>query len=485
MPSSIPYHPSLVLGSIVDPAALATLLQISACQSAIDNAYDKLKSFIALRQSIDMTIRELANMNIDTADLLTKSGEISQEITKAAVDYSTTRMAQETKIQELRGKTQTIGTAPESPVDFEKTVVSDQPLAAESLSMDVQYFSYNENEQRADSTMASIKDFIEASAELLGDAVAGKLSTAATRQISRQRENHSISGTLIIAASCTHKTAKMLSPLALDADKGIAAWNALFGAGNEAIDTSDPETVRQIAQQKNSGQQSISLLSGASYGSSFIGMVHILRKETTTLLPPSLIDDLQEQLTLGKWLARESGGFGIDPSVSNQIKSLLSSNDISCHINVITMGAIPSLASKEIRMGVKSFSEADAGKIMNQVRNSGAADENKTISSAAASSQSGAEMLAVKNASIQSIMLGLNKIDEEANKVLDMNSLMTAFENFINSVKEGGGGVPINFYLRNISRSQMAALWLNKYYQVKKLSPQDNATADTISGNAG
>src|SRR6185503_9700538 len=118
MPSSIPYHPSLTLGNIADPAALATLLEISGCQTVIDTTYEKLKSFISLKRSIDMTIQELANMNIDTAELVSKSAEIDTSITKAATDYSSVRMEQETKIQELKGKVQMIGVSVESPVDF-------------------------------------------------------------------------------------------------------------------------------------------------------------------------------------------------------------------------------------------------------------------------------------------------------------------------------------------------------------------------------
>jgi hypothetical protein len=65
MPTSIPYSPSLVLGSVVQPAAMATLLEMAALQGPVDAAQDTLNSFISLKRGLEMTASELVNMNID------------------------------------------------------------------------------------------------------------------------------------------------------------------------------------------------------------------------------------------------------------------------------------------------------------------------------------------------------------------------------------------------------------------------------------
>ena len=65
MPTPIPYSPSLVLGAIVDPAAMENLLAMSAVQTPIDAAQETLNSFISMRRSLDMTVQELINMSID------------------------------------------------------------------------------------------------------------------------------------------------------------------------------------------------------------------------------------------------------------------------------------------------------------------------------------------------------------------------------------------------------------------------------------
>lgn len=99
MPSTIPYSPSLVLGSIVHPAAMDTLLAMSALQGPVDAAQDTLNSFISLQRGLEMTASELVNMNIDPKDLLNKIHDVKAELQKAAVNYATTRVQQELQMQ--------------------------------------------------------------------------------------------------------------------------------------------------------------------------------------------------------------------------------------------------------------------------------------------------------------------------------------------------------------------------------------------------
>jgi hypothetical protein len=411
-----------------------------------------------------MTIQELTNMNVETAGLIKNSDAISQSIVAAATEYADTRLAQETGIQQLKAKLQTVNASPESPMDYDKSRVREMPLSADSLTMDMQYFSFNENEQHVSNTIATIRDFIDASTDVLGDAMSNKISTAATSQINRQKENHDITGTLIITASCTHRNAVVISPFVIDIDKAITVWNELFPEGDR-VNTNEPAAIRELAKNESSSDKSISLLSGATYGSSFVGMVHVLRKETTKALPQEAVDAIQEQFKVGKWFATESGGFGIDPSFSSDIKNLISSQGITAHVTIITMGVVPSVKSNELRAGVKTLTEVDTVKTANEISVvTDTADDIKTLSSSAARSQSLAEMQSIKSASVQNVMMGLGKIDEAANRVLDVNSMMTAFEDYTGKVNSGRVGVPINYYLKKITRAELAAQWIQKYY---------------------
>ena len=55
-------------------------------------------------------------------------------------------------------------------------------------------------------------------------------------------------------------------------------------------------------------------------------------------------------------------------------------------------------------------------------------------------------------------------VDTQNNLVIDMNSLMTALDDFIAKAIKGDGGVPINFYLKYITQRTIAVQWMEKYF---------------------
>ena len=136
MPSSIPYdHPSLVLGNIVNPLILDKLKGISALQNRIEAAQDKMNSHIFLKRSLEMTINELINMNVDMSTLQEKMKEVDASISQAATDYATVRLANETSIQSLKEEISQVEDSDmtESPIDYDRTEIKKMPLSADSL----------------------------------------------------------------------------------------------------------------------------------------------------------------------------------------------------------------------------------------------------------------------------------------------------------------------------------------------------------------
>lgn len=73
-------------------------------------------------------------------------------------------------------------------------------------------------------------------------------------------------------------------------------------------------------------------------------------------------------------------------------------------------------------------------------------------------------MTAIRDSEIQSVMTGLAQLDEGKNKVLDINSLMTAFEDYSKKAAEGSIGVPLAYYVKPITAMQLAQMWVEKYY---------------------
>lgn len=471
MPSTIPYDPSITLGNIVDPVKLDQLNRISQRQAPIDAAENNLNTLISLKRSIDTTIKELANMSIDTSELSSKSSEISKEISKAATEYAEEKLSGKVEIQKIQSEA-IVNASWESPIDYNRTEIKKMPLSSDSLNMNVQYFSFDRNSQDSTTQSQSVGEFISTEFKFLGDEFSDQASKAAQSQLNSQYSRHDISGTLVIAVSCTHKDAALLAPCVIDTDKAIRVWNRMFS--DDPLKVDDPANIISTAANANTpNENAITIVSGATYGSSFVGMVHILNTQKTTAFEEmrSTIESIQSQVKTDGWMVDVSGGFGLSDQFSKDIKNLLSTQEISSHCTLTTHGSIPSIKSNQVKLAVKEFSSFDGKSAINDLaglQNAVASDKD-TIDNAAEKARLGQEMVTLKNAQIKGVLSGLNEIDDGNNKIIDINSMMTALDDYISKAMSGEIGMPINYYLKPITKSQLAQMWVDKYFPNKFL----------------
>ena len=97
------------------------------------------------------------------------------------------------------------------------------------------------------------------------------------------------------------------------------------------------------------------------------------------------------------------------------------------------------------------------------------ASDNNTVASSAEAARTGQQMIALKNSTITSALSGLSNIDEQSNHMIDINSMMTAMDDYIQKCIRGGDnvGVPINYFLKPITAGMIARAWLAKYFPNK------------------
>ena len=473
MPSTIPYDPTLALGNLVTQDRLDLLAQISAKQSPADDAEDHLNDLITLRRSFDMTIQELIDMDVDTTDMAKQRGEVNKQITAAAVDYSKAKIQAEQDILPLKRKIKTVGSGPESPIDYNRTQIKSLPISADSMKMNVQYFAYDRNEQSSQTHAATVGAFVSEETEWLGDSISGAASSAAQSQTNSQHARHDIAGTLVISATCTHKNAQILAPFVLDVDKAIRVWNEMHQ--DLYIDTSKASVLAGIAQQQEKDQDKhLTLLSGAVYGSCFIGMVHVLNTTTTDSSEDvySVASKLQTSFKVGGWFASEQGGFGVDSSFSNDAKNLLSAQNVTSHCTLFAMGSIPSIKSNQVQMSVKTFADDDGAKSMAALAKlqTATAAAQDSVDAAADAARTGGQFVAIKNSTVTAALSAMSDIDDKQNKIIDTNSMMTAFEDYVDKALAGNVGVPIMYYTKPITRIQLAQMWVAKYFPGRYLS---------------
>lgn len=484
MSTTIPYSPSLVLGSIVEPSVMDNLLAISAAQTPIDAAQETLNSFISMKRSLEMTVQELINMGLDPKDLLKKIQEVGVDVDKAATAYATVRLEQELKLQPLRAKMQIVNAGVESPIDYNRTQIRTMPLAADSLKMDAQFFTFDDNSENDGDALSNIKSYVSGATSFLGQGTSFDMARTAVTQVEKQRQMHKISGTLVLTATCTHKEAQVLTPLCLDVDKAIRVWNQLFPGAKDKI-RMDETTMRQIAENDGTtAEKSFNIISGSTLGSSFVGMVHVLKTEDTTTSQEddSRASDIKSKLSLGTAIASLKGGFGVDKNFAQDVKRLLSSQNINSHITLITAGYIPTIMANQVLLGVKQFANFDPSDMMTSLAKLSdfTSADRSSLQQAATAARTKGEFVALKTANIESVMTSLSKLDDGQNSMFDISSMVVAFEDYVKTASaatpEASIGVPINYYLKPITRTQLAEMWVSKYYPNKYIDIQGDDT---------
>jgi hypothetical protein len=490
MPSTIPYDPSLVLGNIVEKKKLDIVVRIAELQAPADAAQTDLNSLISLKRSIDMTIQEMIDMGIDVSKLQEESREIGKQVQQAAEVYGSAKVASEKAIQPFRATIAAVNEEIESPIDYLRSAIKPMPISTDSMQMNVQYFSLDENDQGSQSHASSISSFVSESLSYFGNKYSAQVSESAQRQVNTQTSRHSISGTLVICITCTHKNAQVFAPFILDVDKAVRAWNKLFPG--DMIKTNDPVSIAQIeAKAETKEEQSFYILSGATYGSSFVGMVHVLNTtdSRSSQVMESVATSLQGTFKVGGWFADMSGGFGVNSSFSNSAKNLLSTQNIQSHCSLVTMGIIPSIKSNEVRMAVQQFADFSPDKEMSRLAalQGATANDLESVAASASAARTGQQMLEFKKINIVSTLAAVSDIEDGKNKIIDVNSMMDAMQDYIDRCVKGDSnvGVPVNYYLKPITQSMIARAWLAKYYpnRYNKAGSADDSKNEGNNGN--
>ena len=471
MPSTIPFDPSLVLGNIVNPKKIKVLENIATLQKPVDDAQLKLNALILSKRSLDMTLQEMINMNVDQTDLDSLAKEIDTlkaTMAKAAVSLASATIKSQQEISEARDSSdQTqIDVSVESPIDYNKSAIKKMPLSSDSLVMDTQYFRNESNEDNSSAHSSAIATYVSSQCSgFLSPTYGAQMGDSTKSAMESQHSNHKIEGTLVITANCTHKVSDVFAPFVLDPEKGIRAWNVYNSS--QKIDTADKASMQKLITGKDSDAAGMFLLSGATYGSSFVGLVHILQdeKSDSSQSSSSLAASMSASITENLWLENYSGKFGLDSSFADNIKSLLSTSNLQSHASVIAMGLIPSIVSNTISTTVQNL-KPDPKDVMSQLAAiQGASDTQvNTMGSDAEKAKAGESFMQLNNSYVTNVVSSLGSYDNANNKVIDTNSMMTALDDYIQKAIAGECGVPINFFLKSITSRQLAEAWLYKFY---------------------
>ncbi|KAM0554901.1 hypothetical protein ACHAPJ_006637 [Fusarium lateritium] len=502
MPSSIPYDPSLTMLGVVEQATIDNLIKIADAQAPVDAAQTALNSLITYKRSLLMTKTELMNLNVKPSvlgDLEKDLSDVDTSIGTAAGDYAKKKAEAEKTISGLRGAMPAVHSQIESPVDYLQTQIKMMPLAADTMNMDVQYFSYDTENDDASSFASNIASYISGTvSSVMGPDQTAQISSNAAAQVNNQTKQHTIDGTLVLSVTCTHKNASVVAPFVLNVDKAVEVWNGLFqddqldpDSGASMVTSSKTKPKANAAGAGAAGQATtnkFSIISGTTFGSSFVGMVHVLNSTDTSASETmqSAAASLQATMNVGGWYAKSEGKVGVDSKFAGDVKNLLSQQNVTSHVTLLSMGVIPSIVANDVSLAVEKFATFDPKANMDAVlaMQSTTASQQTSIQSEADASRASGQASDMQGKTIGSSLSALATIEDGKNKILDINSMMTALDDYLRKAADGKAGVPINYFLKDINKQMLAQMWVAKYYPNKYMAIKYDDSAAGGSADA-
>mmetsp|Transcript_25330 Transcript_25330/g.38410 ORF Transcript_25330/g.38410 Transcript_25330/m.38410 type:complete len:508 (-) Transcript_25330:271-1794(-) len=492
---SIPADPSMVLGQIVSLEKLENLKELAKILAPESFARDKLNALLLANYNLKALLMELTNLEVDEATLKSveaKMKELKKKTGDAAIDLAAKSIKCQEDAAAFREKSGSsmIESAPESPYDMATLQVEGKPVAMDSINFDVQFFRIEE-----DSTGHSTKvaKFVSQSLEGNGNSGTGSdpsakdVSGKAEKATSEQTKNHKLEGTLVIVCTCTHKMANFVKG-SMDAARAVEAWNQLFP---DSHFRTDPISLLKYANSKD--EKAFNVLTGATYGSSFVGLAHFLEEVGDPNktkggdggdgdgggVGETMAKVLQEEATKELMLQEVSGKFGVSDEFTSTTRNMVNRSTISAHCSLICMGAVPDISPSTVQTFAMSQAGSSTTEVMTKLNaiNQGGKDPGGA-GQEGAGAQLGQQFIEMEKAQMQASIDAMKGSDTPATiKVLDLDSLLTCFTNYLNIVsgKDGasttGGGAPINFYTRRIDKKAVAKAYITQFYPNGFLNP--------------
>mmetsp|Transcript_7700 Transcript_7700/g.11770 ORF Transcript_7700/g.11770 Transcript_7700/m.11770 type:complete len:500 (+) Transcript_7700:175-1674(+) len=471
MSTSIPADPTLALGQLVDPQKIEQLKQIAEAEHPQNLAQKKLNNLILSNYKMQLIQNEMVNMKVSPENLdklADERAKLKAKMGRAAVEVAMTTIQSQNAILALKTnfeQTQ-IGKHVESPVNFSASQVEKFPFSADSMNFDVQYFRSETNEEGVSSHAATVASHVAESFSSWATPQTSKSMAESTNiAMTSQTANHKIEGTIVIMANATHRQADIISPLVMDASEQVNAWNATF-PDDEML--RDPNNMYQYVFGEDKRNNALHLLTGCSRGSSFVGFVHILQTEgtTTSQEAESLASSLQKSVINDQFLTASSGKFGVSKSFADNAKELLSNSNLRNYCSLVTEGVIASIVSNEISTTVQNL-QPNPQEIMEQLSAIAEASNggvNESMEAQAQEGKTGAQFIALNSEHLKNTVSALGEYTTANNKVIDTNSLMTSFTDYVQKAIEGDCGVPINFFIKKITKRNVACDYVNRFY---------------------
>lgn len=480
--ATIPADPGMVIGNIVNPERIKNLMAIAEKQQPKIVAQDTLNNLIQSNYKLRMIYTTMVQQKVDVKvlrDLQEEMDTLKDAMALAAVELVKATITAENEIATLKDQQEqtTITMNIESPIDYASSSLQQFELAFDSLKFDVRYFRREEVGDTVEALNETVNSYVAQTKERYGYGYESGGASNTTIAGTSQTQRHDIEGTIVITANCTHKMADVLAPFVLDPRKAVDAWNYTFE--DDILNTTATECFEAAMNEAAPTEETnkLSLLSGVTKGSSFVGYVHVLKAESSKSgqEAESTASAVRESIGKMNFLGGMIGGGGTSKSAAENATSLMSKSEISNQVNLVVQGCIPSIVANDIPSTVKRLKptpEAIMGNLM-AIQSTATDAVNSSPANLARNARTGNQMQQLSNQHLNTSVEKLEEENTESNKVINCASMMTAFTDYIQKCKEGKCGIPINFFLKELTKADIAKCYIRNFYPNGASSAED------------
>lgn len=439
----------LVLGGIASTKLMQKIREIDRITRIIEVEEERLDNLTFTKYSMELKLNELKSLGIETAALEQKINDTNNAIITAAQEYINIYLTCQDELARLSNekiKLETEEVNCYNSICLLKGNVETQPLYYDSIKMNSNYFSFKGNSY--ENHLSLINDFIRKET--------GKdTAITATSQIQNLINQTDYQGSLIITAICTHQNVHVFTDIKFDPYEMASIWNETHPEEEQIVFPINDLPAQNIGEP-------LTVVRGIAYGSNFVGIIHFFSSDKGSvddlLLP---LNKIKEKLQIGSWLNYMSGDFGVENSILSEVRSILVSHNLNTRISLIINGAIAGIKSKDVKNCIPSLNEKSS-KIPEDIIEE--TDHKSTYYSVAKDCLSKTRYINAMNKSTSKMLEALANQESETNKVIDLNSLLTAFDNYQKALKDNENtGIPIHYYTQPITRNDIILNWLESH----------------------
>jgi len=351
-----------------------------------------------------------------------------------------------------------------SPIDFQKSKIVYFDRSFNSISVDAQFFTVDTQSENANSHSDTIMGAIGGSYSGMNAHVSGSVSSAVHNTITNTLNNHDVESTLLLTSWATHSKVKQFCPLVVDCDLLLEAWNYYHKDNKIVLDHISPKDLEQTDKEEN--EPTINLFTECCLGSAMVGMVHFIKKESTSTSQSSSDASFKAMASVqySCLFASITGDTSISAQMAKKAANSISSGGMDVKFDLICLGYLPTLKANSVQLAVESFKNFDPASFSAENDMAAVANMDSASQSLIASNKSSTQQQSNMSSVIQATLMGLQQ-NETTYQILDYNTFLNAFDDYVkNAATTEGVGIPIGMNLKPYTKRDVITELFKKYF---------------------